>query len=36
MARARRTYTPEFKAEVVLAALTGTQIQAELCRAHGL
>ena len=34
--RTRRSFTPQFKAEVVLAVLTGAQSQAELCRAHGL
>ena len=32
----RRTFTPEFKAEVVLEALSGTTSQAELCRRHNL
>jgi transposase-like protein len=34
--RTRRTFTPQFKAEVVLAVLTGAQTQADLCRQHGL
>jgi transposase-like protein len=34
--RARRTFTPQFKAQVVLAVLTGAQSQAEVCRQHGL
>jgi transposase-like protein len=34
--RTRRSFTAQFKAEVVLAVLTGAQSQAELCRAHGL
>ncbi len=34
--RTRRTFTPEFKAEVVLAILTGARTQAELCRQHRL
>jgi transposase-like protein len=34
--RARRTFTPEFKAQVVLALLTGQQSYAELCRTHQL
>ena len=34
--RKRRTFTPEFKAEVVLEALTGASSQAELCRRHNL
>lgn len=32
--RARRTFTPEFKATVVLDVLTGTTSQAEACRKH--
>ena len=32
----RRTFTPEFKAEVVLEALRGETSQAELCRRHNL
>lgn len=32
--RKRRTFTPEFKTEVVLEALTGESSQAELCRRH--
>ena len=34
--RKRRRYTPEFKAEVVLEALSGESSQAELCRRHNL
>ena len=34
--RKRRTFTPEFKAEVVLEALCGESSQAELCRRHNL
>jgi transposase-like protein len=34
--RARRTFTPEFKAKVVLDALAGTASQAEVCRKHQL
>ena len=34
--RKRRTFTPEFKTEVVLEALTGDSSQAELCRCHNL
>ena len=34
--RVRRTFTPQFKAEVVLALLTGQQSAAELCRTHQL
>ena len=34
---AKRTrYTPEFKAEVVLEALSGESSQAELCRRYNL
>ena len=32
----RRTFTPEFKAEVVLEALRGETSQAELCRRYNL
>jgi transposase len=32
--RARRTFTPEFKARVVLDVLTGAATQAEVCRKH--
>lgn len=34
--RIRRTFTAQFKAEVVLAILNGSQTMAELCRQHGL
>ena len=34
--RMRRTFTPQFKSEVVLAILNGNQSMAELCRQHGL
>ena len=34
--RIRRTLTPQFKADVVLAILNGSQSMAELCRQHGL
>ena len=34
--RKRRRFTPEFKAEVVLEALTGESSQAEVCRRHNL
>ena len=34
--RKRRTFTPEFKAEVVLEALSRESSQAELCRRHNL
>ena len=32
--RTRRTFTPEFKAKVVLDILTGTASQAEVCRKY--
>ena len=32
--RSRRTFTPEFKAKVVLDVLTGTASQAAVCRQH--
>ena len=34
--RKQRTFTPEFKAEVVLEALRGESSAAELCRRHNL
>ena len=34
--RKRRNVTPEFKAEVVIEALSGESSQAELCRCHNL
>ena len=34
--RKRRTFTPEFKGQVVLEALSGESSQAELCRRHNL
>ena len=34
--RKRGTFTPEFKAEVVLEVLRGESSQAELCRRHNL
>ena len=34
--RKRRTFTPEFKTEVVLEALRGESSPAELCRLHNL
>ena len=34
--RARRTFTPQFKAEVVLELLRGEKTAAELCRQHQL
>ncbi len=32
----RRTFTPEFKAEVVIEALCGQTSKAELCRKHNI
>ncbi len=32
----RRTFTPEFKAEVVLEVISGATSQAEVCRRHNL
>ena len=34
--RKRRSFTPEFKAKVVLEALRGESSQAELCRRHNI
>lgn len=34
--RARRTFTPEFKAQVVLELFRGERSHAELCRRHQL
>ena len=34
--RKRRTFTPEFKAEVVLETFSGEVSQAELCRRHNI
>jgi transposase-like protein len=34
--RARRTFTPEFKARIVRELLTDTHSQAEICREHQL
>ena len=34
--RARRTFTPEFKAKLVLDILTGAATPAEVCRKHQL
>ena len=34
--RKRRTFTPEFKAKVVLEVLKGESSQAEVCRRHNL
>ena len=36
MKRARRSFTPEFKAERVLEVLSGAKTQAEVCREHQL
>jgi len=36
MKKARRTHSAEFKAQVVLAYLSGDKTVAELCREHGL
>ena len=32
----RRRFTPQFKAEVVIEALTGQSSEAELCRTHNI
>ena len=32
----RRTFTPEFKAQVILEELTGVKDKAEICREHQL
>lgn len=32
----RRSFTPQFKAEIVLAVLSGSQTMADICRQHGL
>lgn len=34
--RKRRTFTPEFKAKVVLEALSGESSEAEVCRRHNI
>jgi len=34
--RARRTFTPQYKVEVVLAILSGRQTMAEICRQQSL
>ena len=34
--RKRRRFTPEFKAEVVIAVLSGERSEAELCRRHNI
>ena len=36
MTRTRRSFTDEFKAQIVLDLLTGAASQAELCRKHHL
>ena len=36
MKRARRSFTPEFKAERVLEVLSGLKTPAEICREHQL
>jgi transposase len=36
MPRPRRSFSPEFKARVVLELLSGTASQAELCRRHNV
>ena len=36
MPRSRRSFSAEFKAQVVLQLLTGSTSQAELCRKHDL
>lgn len=36
MPRSRRTFTPEFKAQIILQLLRGEHSQAELCRKHSL
>ncbi|MCG9133551.1 transposase [Candidatus Poribacteria bacterium] len=34
--RKRKRFTPEFKAEVVIAALSGESSEAEVCRRHNI
>jgi transposase-like protein len=34
--RKRKRFTPEFKAEVVIAALSGESSEAEICRRHNI
>ena len=34
MTKKHRTYSPEFKAQAVLAVLSGSQTAAEICREH--
>jgi transposase-like protein len=36
MPRKRRSFTPDFKAQIVLEVLSGTKTQAEVCREHQL
>ncbi len=36
MSRTRRTFAPEFKAQVVLELVRGEKTAAELCRVHNL
>jgi transposase-like protein len=36
MPRKRRSFSPEFKAQVVLEVLSGAKTQAEVCREHQL
>ena len=36
MATKRKRFTPEFKAKVVIAALSGESTEAELCRRHNI
>jgi len=36
MAKKRRKFSPQFKAEVVLEVLSGSRSQAEICRMHDL
>jgi transposase len=36
MAKRRRNFTPQFKAQVVLEVLTGTKSGGEVCREYGI
>ena len=36
MPRTRRSFTDQFKAQIILDLLTGTASQAELCRKHNI
>ena len=36
MATKRKRFTPEFKAKIVIAALSGESSEAELCRRHNI